>query len=148
MQTKIDRILIIDDDIEDQLLIKRAFRETSASCELHVLEDGESAVAHLIPTELGAAAMHPDLILLDLNMPRMDGREVLATLREYEHLRRIPVIVFTTSSARDDVDSCYDLGARSYIQKPSTFTELKQAISEITRYWLSAVELPLRGAAP
>ena len=83
-----------------------------------------------------------DLVLLDLNMPRMSGKEVLAELYRDARLRAIPVVVFTTSSAQDDIEACYDLEARSYIRKPSTFSGFKRATTLVARYWLDTVQRP------
>ena len=137
----LDRVLVIEDDIEDQLLIRRAFKECEAQCALDVLGDGEAAVARLLASATSEEAP-PNLILLDLNMPRMSGKEVLAELYRDARLRAIPVVVFTTSSAQDDIEACYDLGARSYIRKPATFSGFKQAIILVARYWLDTVQRP------
>ena len=146
MTPHLNRVLIIDDDIEDQLLIRSAFKECETQCALEILGGGETAIARLLAIATGEDAnAAPNLILLDLNMPRMSGKEVLAELYQDAHLRAIPVVVFTTSSAADDIGTCYDLGARSYIQKPSTFSGIKKAITLVARYWLDTVQLPRKG---
>ncbi len=136
------KILVIDDDHEDQLLIQRAFSESASECELQILDNGEGALDLLRRTSESRELSHPDLIILDLNMPRMSGIEVLQVIDSDPRLRRIPVIVFTTSSAEDDINSCYDLGASSFIQKPSTFRELKEVIASVHRYWFNTVHMP------
>lgn len=136
------RILIIDDDHEDQLLIQRAFSESPTACELLMLDNGEGALDLLRRASESNDTPHPDLIILDLNMPRMSGMDVLEVLRADRRLRRIPVIVFTTSGAEEEINSCYDLGASSFIQKPSSFRGMKDLIACVTQYWFKTVSMP------
>lgn len=128
-------ILICDDDEDDRFLAQEAFREAGVEATLQFLDSGEELVPHL-------RSNRPDLVLLDLNMPRVDGREALARLRADEQLKSVPVVVVTTSGAPEDVQLCYELGARSYVRKPRKFREYVDAAGLISRYWLELVERP------
>lgn len=135
-------ILMADDDPDDRLLALDALQECGVPNVLSTVGDGEELLEFLRregryapPVE----APRPTLILLDMNMPRMDGREVLAVMKADEHLRRIPVVVLTTSRAADDVYRSYDLGANAYIGKPVTFTELVDVLRTISEHWLKRV---------
>jgi len=112
---------------------------------LEEVPDGEALLQALLGEGAGAAGMRPDLVLLDLNMPRKDGREALAEIKRHPELRRIPVIVLTTSSAEEDVLRSYDDGANSYIRKPVTFEGLVQAMRTLGLYWFDTVALPPAG---
>ena len=123
--------LMADDDPDDRLLIKEAFQESLISNSIYFVEDGVDLMDYL--RKKGkfahpADAPTPDLILLDLNMPRKDGREALAEIKNDSHLRYIPVVVLTTSKAEEDIMRSYDIGAASYITKPVTFDGLVEAI--------------------
>jgi len=142
-------ILMADDDPDDRLLVKDAFGECEAEShvadQLRFVEDGEELMDYL--NRRGkfsdpAASPRPDLILLDLNMPRKDGREALSEIRATPDLRRIPVVVFTTSRAETDITLLYNLGANSFITKPVAFDSLVKTLSVMSRYWLGIVELP------
>jgi CheY-like chemotaxis protein len=138
-------ILIADDDIDDCEMIKDAFVESRLVNELHFVHDGEALMAHLHKMwELSQSEKNqmPGLILLDLNMPKMDGREVLREMKKHPFLSRIPVIVLTTSKAEEDVMRSYNLGANSFITKPIEFDVLVQVMRDIGRYWFEIVELP------
>ncbi len=140
-------ILMADDDEDDRDLTRDALQDTSFVDGVQLVEDGQALIDYLRragPYGSPAAADHPrpSIILLDLNMPRMDGREALAVIKADEDLRRIPVIVFTTSSDQEDVRRVYDLGANSYITKPVTGSKLRSALSRLTEYWSSIVTLP------
>jgi len=138
-------ILMADDDGEDCLLVRDALRETGQACKLHFVHNGEELFDYLRCegeyVEL-AEPPKPDLILLDLKMPRKDGRETLRDLKTDPAWRSIPVIVLTTSTADDDVTFCYDRGVNSYLTKPSTFRELVELLASLTQYWFHTVELP------
>jgi CheY-like chemotaxis protein len=138
-------ILMADDDPDDRELTREAFRESRLANEFHTVEDGEELLdylhrrgrwAHLNGTPL------PGLILLDLNMPRKDGREALREIKSDPHLRRIPVVVLTTSKAEEDILRSYDLGVNSYVTKPVTFSSLVELVRVLGRYWFEVVELP------
>ena len=138
-------ILIADDDADDRLLIEDAFRESRLGNELSFAEDGEDLLDYL--RGLGRHAGRdprklPGLILLDLNMPRMDGRTALAHLKADPLLRRIPVVVLTTSKAEEDILRTYDLGVSSFIAKPVTFDRLVDVVQTLNHYWIEIVELP------
>jgi CheY-like chemotaxis protein len=132
-------ILIADDDPEDRLLIKEALEESRVANEIHFVNDGEQLLQYLRTTDV-----KPGLILLDLNMPRMDGREALREIKNDAELKRIPVIILTTSKAEEDIYRTYDLGVNSFVTKPVTFASLVKTIAEIGHYWFEIVELPGR----
>lgn len=147
--TRISRsipIAIAEDDADDRLLIQEAFEQCDLGNELMFAENGEELMALLSaqPAGDGGAVRrrYPGLILLDLNMPRMDGRETLRMLKGDPHLCRLPVVILTTSQADIDVTSSYGLGVNSFITKPSTFAKMVDTVSVIHRYWLESVALP------
>jgi CheY-like chemotaxis protein len=137
-------VLMADDDNDDCLLVKMAFEESSMDGELRFVEDGEALLDYLYRrgefanTELP----RPWLILLDLNMPRKDGREVLRAIKSDPLLKTIPVIILSTSDEPDDIKASYELGASSYITKPGSFDGLVEMMESIRRYWFSTVKLP------
>lgn len=138
-------ILLVDDDSDDRLLVKDAVAESAQHADLQCLENGEQLLDYLHRRNCYAApgaAPRPGLILLDLNMPRKDGREALREIKNDPSLRRIPVVVFTTSKADTDVAGLYDLGANSFVTKPVQFDRLVAAITRLTQYWFDTVELP------
>jgi CheY-like chemotaxis protein len=138
-------ILMADDDADDRLLAADALAEARLSNELRFVEDGEELMDYLNRRgrwSAPGAAPRPGLILLDLNMPRKDGREALREIKADPELRRIPVVVLTTSRAEEDVLHSYDLGASSFISKPVTFGGLVSAMKALGRYYIEIVELP------
>lgn len=136
-------ILIVDDEPGDVELIRSAIVEGRFICRTHVAEDGVEAMAFLRKEGAKFAdAVTPDLVLLDLNMPRMTGREVLAAMREADHLARIPVVVLTTSDVERDVLQAYDLGASGFVTKPVDIDNLFRAIHGIQDYWFGVVRKP------
>lgn len=138
-------ILMADDDEDDVLLARLALQQSRLANPLATVRDGVELLRYLRHTdEYQDAVAHPrpGLILLDLNMPRMDGREALMAIKADESLRSIPVVVLTTSSDDTDIERSYDLGANSYIVKPVTFDGLTKIMNDIGRYWLEIVELP------
>lgn len=137
-------ILMADDDADDRLLAKDALAECKLNNELHFVENGEELLDYLNRRGkyTGSAAPRPGLILLDLNMPRKDGREALKEIKLDPELRKIPVVVLTTSKADTDISKIYELGANSFISKPVTFDSLVNVMKIISNYWLSIVELP------
>lgn len=138
-------ILCADDDPEDRMLLLDAWKESRVANDLHMVEDGEQLMDYLYRrgTYAGLAGQPlPGMILLDLNMPRKDGREALREIKSDPQLRRIPVIVLTTSKAEEDIFRAYDLGVNSFIVKPVTFKSLVDVTKTIGRYWLEIVELP------
>lgn len=138
-------ILMADDDADDRLLAQEAMHESRVLNELHFVEDGVQLLSYLRGNEcFSDRALYPmpGLILLDLNMPKMDGREALAEIKADPRLRRIPVVILTTSKAEEDMVKGYDLGAASYITKPVTFDALVELMRTLGKYWVEFVELP------
>jgi len=138
-------VLIADDDPEDRMLIEDAFEESRLANTLEFVVDGEDLLDYLHQrngySDPGAAT-RPGLILLDLNMPRKDGREALKEIKSDPELRQIPIVVMTTSKAEEDVLRTYDLGVNSFITKPVTFEGLVDVVKMLGRYWFQIVELP------
>lgn len=138
-------ILLADDDEEDRMLTSEALAESRVANDLRFVTDGEELLDYLYNRgkyAAGESAPSPGLILLDLNMPRKDGREALREIKADPNLRRIPIIVLTTSKAEEDIYRTYDLGANSFITKPVHFHALVNVMKEIGRYWIEIVELP------
>jgi CheY-like chemotaxis protein len=142
---KLNVVLMAEDDSDDRLLVKDALSECSWYADLRFVANGEELLDYLFrrgPYE-GSDAPRPGLILLDLNMPRKDGREVLREIKQHPDLRRIPVVVLTTSRADTDIHSTYELGANSFIAKPVQFEGLVNLMRVLGQYWFGTVELPL-----
>lgn len=139
-------ILMAEDDPEDQLLVRDAFEEAHLANRLTMVNDGEELMDYLCRRPPYEEAARPNIILLDLNMPRKDGREALKEIKGSTELRRIPVVVLTTSSAEEDIVRSYDLGVSSYIRKPVTFDKLVDVVRTFGRYWFEIVELPDTGS--
>ncbi|MGH8000638.1 MAG: response regulator [Brasilonema sp.] len=139
-------ILMADDDEDDCMLVREALAESRLANKLHIVNDGEELMDYLYHRGMYASkntAPRPNLILLDLNMPKKDGREALREIKADPRLRQIPVVILTTSKAEEDVYSSYDLGANSFIIKPVTFASLVEVMRIIGKYWFDIVELPL-----
>jgi len=134
--------LMAEDDLQDRLLVRKAFESARAAHHLSFVADGEELLRYLRRQAPFSNVRRPDLILLDLNMPRMDGREALREIRRDPQLRVLPVVVLTTSAAEEDILHSYDLGANSYIRKPATFREMVEVVEAIGLYWLGIVKLP------
>ncbi len=138
-------ILMADDDADDRLLAQDAMQESRVLNELHFVEDGVELLSYLRgDDEFSDRTLYPmpGLILLDLNMPKKDGREALGEIKADPRLRRIPVVILTTSKAEEDMVKGYDLGAASYITKPVTFDALVELMRTLGKYWVEFVELP------
>jgi CheY-like chemotaxis protein len=138
-------ILMADDDADDRMLTKDALAESRVLNDLRFVEDGEELMDYLTRTGKYAdekAAPRPGLILLDLNMPKKDGREALKEIKAHPELRRIPIVVMTTSKAEEDIFRSYDFGASSFITKPVTFERLVELMKALGDYWVEFVELP------
>lgn len=131
-----------DDDPDDRLLTKDALEESHLLNEFETVEDGEELMEYLHQRGKYADKPRPGLILLDLNMPRKDGREALREIKSDPDLRRIPVVVMTTSKAEEDILRSYDLGVNSFVVKPITFDGLVDTLQTIGKYWFEIVELP------
>jgi len=136
-------ILLVDDDPADVRLTQEALKEHKVFCETAVAGDGIEALAYLRREGPYTGVTRPDIILLDLNMPRKDGREVLKEIKADPQLRRIPVVILTTSQADQDILHSYDLGANCYITKPIDFTKFVDVVRSISEFWLGIVTLPL-----
>lgn len=138
-------ILIADDDAEDRMMMEEAFAESHLANPLRFVEDGEELMDYLYRRGLysePASAPRPGLILLDLNMPKKDGRKALQEIKGDRTLRQIPVVILTTSKAEQDIYRSYDLGVNSFITKPVTFTALMETVKTFGKYWFDIVELP------
>ena len=135
-------ILLVEDSPADVLLTREAFEQNKILNSLHVAEDGVQAMDFLHKRGAYASAPRPDLILLDLNLPRKNGREVLAEIKADPELRKIPIVVLTTSSAEEDILKAYDLNANCYVVKPVGFDNFMEAIHSIRHFWFSIVTLP------
>ena len=135
-------VLLVEDDPGDVVLVREAFEYNKLHNALHVAADGVEALDFLHRRNDHAGAPRPDLILLDLNLPRKDGRQVLAEIKSDESLRRIPVAVLTTSQAEQDILASYDLHANCYITKPVDLNEFVRVVQGIENFWLSIVKLP------
>jgi two-component system, chemotaxis family, response regulator Rcp1 len=137
-------ILLVEDNPGDVRLIQEALREARSRHKLRVVQDGVEAMSYLRKLTPYVASARPDLILLDLNLPKKDGREVLAEIKSDPGLRRIPVVVLTTSDAPDDISRSYDLFANCYVAKPASLSQLVSTVQAIENFWLSTVTLPPR----
>ena len=135
-------VLLIEDSPGDVRLTQEAFRDANPSIRLHVATDGVEAMSFLKRLNGHANAPRPDLILLDLNMPRMDGREVLAQIKVDERLRTIPTVILTTSEAEGDVVRSYELQANCYLCKPVQLDAFEGLVKSINEFWLTKVRLP------
>lgn len=135
-------LLIADDDQEDCLLTRKALEAARLHNQLEFVADGVYLMQRLQLSLQNPEMALPDLILLDLNMPRMDGRSALQAIRNHPQLRHLPVVVLTTSREEEDVFRSYDLGANSFITKPVLFDNLVAAMQSLGHYWLSIVQLP------
>lgn len=138
-------ILVADDDEEDRMLLEDAMKESRIVNTLFFVENGEELIKFLLnqpPYEDKKKYPKPGLVLLDLNMPKKDGREALKEIKDHPKLRRIPVVILTTSKAEEDILRTYNLGVNSFITKPVTFDAFVETISTFGKYWLEIVELP------
>jgi two-component system response regulator len=137
-------ILLIEDSPTDRFLAEEALLQAKMANRVNVVTDGEQAIQYLRRREPFPNAVRPDLILLDLNLPKKDGREVLREIKEDPGLRLIPVVVLTTSRAEEDVLKSYGLHANCYITKPVQFEEFKRIVLSIENFWFAVVKLPPR----
>jgi chemotaxis family two-component system response regulator Rcp1 len=135
-------ILLVEDNPGDVLLIQESLKKMLTHNHLHVAEDGVEAMDYLLQKGQFTSAPKPDLILLDLNLPRKDGRELLKEIKSEEHFKRIPVVVLTSSDAEDDIKTAYDLHANCYITKPVDFKKFSTVIASLEEFWFSVVTLP------
>ncbi|MBB2945269.1 response regulator [Actinoplanes sp. CA-015351] len=137
-------VLLVEDDPGDVLMTQEAFEEHKVRNRLTVVQDGSEALAYLRREGQFAGAVRPDLILLDLNLPKRDGREVLEEIKKDDELGRIPVVVLTTSSADEDILRSYQLHANAYVTKPVDFERFIAVIRQIDEFFVSVVKLPPR----
>lgn len=138
-------ILVAEDDEDDKLLILKAFERSLPKEKITCVEDGEALIKYLkqiAPYNDRLKYPKPDIILLDLNMPRKDGREALSEIKSNDEFKSIPVIIFSTSNSKDDIQVTYKLGSSSFITKPGSFEELVKVTEEIEKYWSKTVMLP------
>ncbi len=135
-------VLLVEDSPGDVRLTQEAFRDANASIKLHVATDGVEAMAFLRKRDGYADAPRPDLILLDLNLPRMDGREVLARIKEDEDLKTIPTVILTTSDAEADIVRSYQLRANVFLSKPVELDAFEAVVRSINDFWLTKAKLP------
>ena len=136
------KILLVEDNPGDVRLTQEALKESKMLNELYVVEDGEEALDFLNREGKYTDAPHPDLILLDLNLPKKDGRELLEEIKANERLRRIPVVVLTTSKAQEDIYRMYEQHANCYITKPIDLDQFIEVVKSIDNFWLTIVKLP------
>lgn len=139
---RLAHILLVEDSPEDVLFTEEALKEAKVANELHVVEDGEQALDYVNRRGSHADALRPDLIILDLNLPKMDGREVLAELKGDPDLKRIPVVVLTMSASEEDVIRAYDQHANAYVRKPIGLDRFVEVVRSIDEFWLGIVTLP------
>jgi len=140
-------ILMVEDDFGDQILIQEALQASSTPKRIEMVSDGQQALEYIYRT--GAyrdpvRSPRPDLILLDLNMPRLGGREVAAKLKSDPEFRTIPIVAFTTSCREEDVAFCYSAGVNSYVQKPTDYDKLQYVLQQVENYWLEVSYRPPR----
>lgn len=138
-------ILIADDDEEDQIFTKEALEDYRVINDIRFVSDGQELMEYLLRQKNyadPATSPRPGLILLDLNMPRKDGRQALEEIKSHPELRRIPVVILTTSDSEEDILRSYSIGANSFVRKPVTFDGLVEAMRTIQMYWVDFVELP------
>jgi CheY-like chemotaxis protein len=142
MRTVTARILLVEDDPGDELMAREAFQDDELASELHVARDGEEALDFLYRRGQHTDAPRPDFILLDLNLPRVDGRQVLRQVKSDADVSSIPVVVLTTSSAAEDIAACYGAHGNAYITKPAGYDDFVDVVRQINQFWLDTVRLP------
>lgn len=135
-------VLLVEDNPGDALLTRIALEDSKISVHLNVVEDGVEAMAFLRKQGNYADAPHPDIVLLDLNLPRKDGREVLAEIKADQSFKRIPVVVLTTSQSEEDILKAYNLSANCFITKPVDFDQFVKIVQSIENFWFAIVKLP------
>jgi len=135
-------VLLVEDSPGDVRLTQEAFRAADVSIQLHVVTDGVEAMAFLHQQGAHADAPRPDFILLDLNLPKMDGREVLARIKADAGLKTIPTVILTTSEAEDDIVSSYELQANCYLSKPVQLPDFMDLVRSVNSFWLTMAKLP------
>ena len=144
MAERVVHVLLVEDDPGDTELTKAALGEAKLNLDLAVVDDGEKAMAYLRKQLPYAGVPTPDVVILDLNLPRKDGREVLAEIKRDPALRDIPIVVLTTSDAEEDIARSYAQGANCYVTKPMGFPEFSKVVHTINDFWFTVVKLPPR----
>jgi CheY-like chemotaxis protein len=134
-------ILIAEDDADDRFLLKAAFEENGFNDTLCFVENGVEVLDYLYK-QSADTQVYPRFILLDLNMPKKDGREVLKELKQHPQLKKIPVVIFSTTNNEQEMKRCYELGANSYITKPNSFDSLLKTVAALRSYWLQTTSIP------
>jgi two-component system, chemotaxis family, response regulator Rcp1 len=135
-------ILLVEDNLGDVRLAEEAFKECKMPVTLTVVRDGDQAIRYLTQAEPFTDARHPDLILLDLNLPKLNGREVLELIKSNPALKHLPVVILTTSSAHQDIEASYNLHVNCYIKKPLEFDQFTETVKNIERFWFETAILP------
>jgi two-component system, chemotaxis family, response regulator Rcp1 len=135
-------ILLVEDNLGDIRLTLDAFKDARVANVIHVVKDGAAAMSYLLQTGDYVDAVRPDIVLLDLNLPKKNGREVLQEIKTNEQLKRIPVVILTTSEAEEDIDMAYGQHANCFIRKPVDFHAFMEIIKQIETFWLTIVRLP------
>ena len=135
-------VLLVEDSAADVLLTQRAFRKNGFACRLEVARDGEQALAYLHGTADAPPSACPQLVLLDLKLPKVDGLDVLRRLREHPRTARLPVVVLTSSKEQEDIAGSYRSGANAYVRKPIDFSEFVQAVNHLGFFWLALNQRP------
>jgi CheY-like chemotaxis protein len=138
-------VLLVEDDVGDEMITREAFQQNKIANTLHVARDGAEGLDFVYRRGEHHNAPRPDLILLDLNLPKFDGREILETLKTDPALHHIPIVVLTTSSAQEDILRSYKLHANAYITKPVDFDQYLKAVRQIDEFFVQVVRLPPRG---
>lgn len=134
-------ILIAEDDADDRFLLQTAFEEKGYSDKLEFVENGMELIAYLDNNHKNKRNNFPKFILLDLNMPKKDGREVLKELKQHTLYKKIPIVIFTTTKNENEIRRCYEMGANTYVVKPSSFSDLLNTIEQIRSYWLDTASI-------
>jgi CheY-like chemotaxis protein len=129
-------ILIAEDDADDRFLLRTAFEEKGYNDKLEFVENGMELLAYLDSCQESINNRYPKFILLDLNMPKKDGREVLKELKQHKLYKKIPIVIFTTTRNENEIRRCYEMGANTYVVKPASFNDLLNTIEQIRGYWL------------
>jgi CheY-like chemotaxis protein len=143
LEVKKPKILVAEDDADDQLLLQSAFTENGGNQKLQFVNDGVDLMVHLKAiSDSEREGQYPDFIMLDLNMPRKNGKEALQEIKQHPVFKTIPVIIYTTTRDEREVKKCYELGANNYIVKPSDFQSMIRMVDTVLRYWLSTACVP------